>query len=340
MGGIRRFFRKVGKAISKALPTVATIAGVATGNPALLAAGSALGSLDSSKAQNQQIEAANAAAVSQTNYNNQVIQWQNAEGQRQVDLKNAEIDHQNEANRLTTDYENTQIAIDNATAKANDALKRRQIDDYNRRGIAASKAEQDSILNNLRSTYSTLDEQEYQESLQSSQQKMQRIRQGIRERGELSAIAAESGVKGRSVSRDAIASAIWQAEDVGTIETNLGFTKNQIARERKGAQANAQSNLNKSVFYEQEYDLASPMTPFKPSTPEIPHVPNYNPQPLQGQPVETPTLSTTDIALRAVGSGLSTYYTYKRPTSGTISNTPKTTNMPASGSGSGSGGSY
>lgn len=313
MGGIGSFFSGIGKTISKLAPTALQIVGVASGNPALMAAGAALGSISSSNAENSAIDAANVQTITQTNYNNQRITWENQEAQRKIDLENKNIERNNQIEQEGRSYENNQIALNNAIAKANYALHGQQINEYNQRGRKASQLEQSSILSSLGETYGALSERERQESLQSSQQRLQRIRQGLRERSSLVTTQAESGAVGRSLSRDTIASAIWESEDVGTIDTNLQFTQSQLQRSKRGAQAQAQSALNRSVFYDETQELETPPTPLKPKIPLTPRTPDYNPMPLQGAPTLAPTLSSSDIITRAAAGAAGAFFAGQQP---------------------------
>lgn len=315
MGWFKNLRKKAGKFITQVAPTALTIAGVASGNPALIAAGSALGSIGQSEAENSAIDAANAQARQQTDYQNQVITWQNEKARKEQEYQNSEIQRANESDTLTTAYENQKITTANTYARLNDLLKRRQVDEYNARGRQASRLEQESILGSLSEQQAALGERGEQEALQASQQRMQRIRQGLRERTSMVVQTAESGAVGRSLSRDAIANAIWQAEDTGTIDTNLEFTRSQLSRERRGLSTRAQSSLNKSVFYDEAQDIETPMVPLLPNAPKRKLYDPFVPQPLMDAPVEAPTLSSTDIALRAAGAGMTAFVSNQRPRS-------------------------
>lgn len=73
----------------------------------------------------------------------------------------------------------------------------------------------------------------YQEDTRITLESIRRLRQGLRERGALTARLADAGVGGSSTLRDAIASVIQEEEELGTIETKRSFMRSQAYRERE-----------------------------------------------------------------------------------------------------------
>lgn len=114
----------------------------------------------------------------------------------------------------------------------------------NQQIASAANAAGRSAVSNALFNYSQINDRTREEQLQASQQRMLRMRQGLRERAAMAVNLGEAGVAGNTPSRDAIASAIWQAEDMGVTDLNLEIAKRQLEGSKRGVHAGVMSDLN------------------------------------------------------------------------------------------------
>lgn len=77
-------------------------------------------------------------------------------------------------------------------------------------------------------------------------EQVRRMRQGQRERGVISARLGDAGVAGGSTLRTAVASAIQEDEDIGTLGHKGATADAQLNLERRGAEVRALSQLGKA----------------------------------------------------------------------------------------------
>jgi hypothetical protein len=94
--------------------------------------------------------------------------------------------------------------------------------------------------------YSALTMRQMEESQDTAWEISRRIRQGMRERGTLRVAQGESGLSGVSMSRDEIASFVWQNEDIGSLKGSEANKMAQIQRQKMSVQAGAQGEVNKA----------------------------------------------------------------------------------------------
>ena len=85
-----------------------------------------------------------------------------------------------------------------------------------------------------------------QESNRITVEQVRRFAQGRRERASLAARAADAGIVGGSLERDAIASLIQEEIDVGILEANKDMTLSQLEAEKQGEYMKGQSAIGQA----------------------------------------------------------------------------------------------
>ena len=86
----------------------------------------------------------------------------------------------------------------------------------------------------------------YQEGARITLEQVRRYRQGVRERATLASRLGDSGVAGGTTLRDAVASVIQEAMDVGTLETSKDWATQQNILEQRAAVYRGQSTVNQA----------------------------------------------------------------------------------------------
>lgn len=94
--------------------------------------------------------------------------------------------------------------------------------------------------------YSALTMRQMEESQDVAWEVSRRLRQGMRERGTLRTTQAESGLSGISMSRDEIASFVWQNEDIGALRGSEANKIAQLQRQKMRVGAEAAGEVNKA----------------------------------------------------------------------------------------------